>query len=734
MTSVAQRNLNLRGQGLEGSSYLISKDYYQYLQGPTDLGTSYQTTFRKPLRGSNYLTGRGANYLLGGGANFFGSKGILNKNYEANYYGRGNKNLNAFKGRGFFSNIWNGLKKGVSTISGLFKRANNTNIGRAVINGAKQAASNVIKTPEVQDFGRSQIERLPGVLQGPAQGLVNQGMQAADQFLQPSPMPYMNAPQNMGYNPYYGSMPQGMPQGMYGMPQGMPQGMYGMPLAMNGMQRWTGRGIEYSKRKRPRDFQDSRDDEGKTFDDLKNESDDYLQNNLLNPFKTFEDANEEKGLFAAISSLSAKNPGYPNLHHFSESLNDNIATLKKYSIPKVHQCVHPNERKFSAPSVERYPDLIQYDKSLIDPQVVKMFQLHNAKIQRHYTNPLQSQKSNIEWEKKELFPNHYSHAHDMFALHDASIHRRNLDKVKKSDDYNVGEYSYFNPNISSEMDKAYGKDTIGSGVFRYGYNAPGMTYDVRKKRWELTGGAAFKSPTPGWKYKTGGWMRGSLPMFAYEANQVRGPFGLDLQADEAQASENAEQEIALAPRNESFAPSSSWGNYALAKQAYAKSNRINKTAPSESSFINLNAGKSFEQAHLQNMLKQQEAVDIASEIEHEQGQYGKRFNKELPTANGQITQAAFDPAVSDRMELARMQSQLALSAQKALDATNAANAATSAAPVAVAGDAGRERVAGMGIKTRESNKIKGGSLMGIQKVESNNEISDKYQDYIKQLM
>lgn len=692
------------GRGLEAASYIIPKDYYQYLQGPVDLGTSYQTTFRKPLRGSNYLTGRGANFFP----------------YQVpktmSCYGRGT-NINALysmKGQGLFSSLFKGIKKGFSAIGNLFKRGARSNVGKTLINTASQVAKNVVNgqnvAPALQtgmsnladvaqnklsNLGNQAISYLPQIFQGPAQNLMNKGLQQGMQHVQN----WGNAGIQQ-VSPYFNQMSQYFPNGPMGP----------VPYSMGPMGP-MGRGIG-SKRRRPVDHQlaQEQEREGKTHDEIKRESENYLLDNLIHPHQHIGDANENKALFASIASSLAKKPGYPNLHHFSSDYNNFETSTKKYSIPKVHKHFEPNKRKFSSPACERLPDFVPFDKTLIDPQVVKLYQLRNAKVKRQHIIPIKNQISNLEWDKADLFPNHFSHAHDMFSLQDAAIHSRNLDKIDKSDNYDVGQFTFFNPNISKQMDSAYGKETMGSGVFTYGSEVPGMTYNMRTKRWNLTGGAAFKSPTPGWKYKTGGWKRESLPMFAYEANQARGPFGLDLRNDEAEAAEVAEQEIGLAPRTKTFSCSSSWGNYALAQQANRKSNRMNKTAPGEESFIKMNTSNTFEQKHLQNLLQQQEAVNLANAIEHEQGQYGNRFNTELPTANGQITQAAFDPSTMNQVELAKLQ------AQSAIGALNAGEKET-VDPNAIS-----------------ASGIKGGSLMGVQKVESNQEINNKYKDYIKQLL
>jgi hypothetical protein len=162
------------------------------------------------------------------------------------------------------------------------------------------------------------------------------------------------------------------------------------------------------------------------------------------------------------------------------------------------------------------------------------------------------------------------------------------------------------------------------------------------------------------------------------------------------------------PRDAGFYPSSSWGSYSLSKQAQMKGNRMNKTAPEQSSFVTANAGESFEQARLEEMLDQQNAVSLAKQIETEQAQLGSRYNTELPTLNGQITQAAFDPATDQQLFSRRneIQSQI-----HELQEANQAEL---------------QRVGGQGIK--------GGSLLGAQKVESSEELTKQYQDYIKQLL
>lgn len=696
-----------QGRGLESSSYIIPKDYYQFLQGPVDLGVSYQSTFRKPLRGSNYLTGRGAN--------FFPNQ----VNFKPSYYGRGTNisSIYSLRGRGFFSNIWNGLKKGISAIGGIFKKGARSNVGKSVLNTAAQVAKNVANGQDVApalqngfsnlanvaqnqlgNLGNRAISYLPQNFQGPAQNFMNSGLNQG--------MQQMQNWGNMGINqmsPYLNQMSQFFPNGSNGNFNSYPY------PAMRGQGSST-------KRKRPIDHQVAQEEEreGKTHDEIKRDNEQYLMDNLLHPRLHIGNANENKSLFTSIASSLSKKPGYPNLHHISADYNNFDSSTKQYSIPKIHKHFEPNKKKFSSPNCERLPDFIPYDKTLIDPMVVKLYKLRNAKIKRRHTNPICSQISNIEWDKADLFPNHFAHAHDMFTLQDASIHSRNLDKIEKSDNYDVGSYSYYNPNIAKQMDQSYGKDTMGSGIYKYGTSVPGMTFDIRKKRWEITGGAAFKAPTPGWKYKTGGWKRESLPMFAYETNQARGPFGLDLRTDEAAAAEIAQQQIEVAPRNKFFSPSSSFGNYALTQKAKQKTNRMNKVAPEQESFVKENSGRSFEQIHLQNLLQQQEAVNLANSIEHEQGQYGNRYNTELPTANGQITQAAFDPSVMNQMDLAKLQSQQAVSALNDEDEEQYDNGSSSGS-------------------TRGSG-IKGGSLMGVQKVESNQEISDKYKDYIKQLL
>ena len=80
----------IKGRGLDGPNYIIQKDFVQYLQGPVDLGTSYRTSFRKPLRGSNYLVGAGLN---------FNKLQFSNFNKKNSYFGRGinfSNNNNSF--------------------------------------------------------------------------------------------------------------------------------------------------------------------------------------------------------------------------------------------------------------------------------------------------------------------------------------------------------------------------------------------------------------------------------------------------------------------------------------------------------------------------------------------------------------------------------------------------------------------------------------------------------------